>query len=351
MQIGQKKFLLTGGASLIGSHVSDLLLAQGAAEIVLFDNFSLGTPEAIQHLAADPRVRLISGDILRLPELVDAMTGIDGVFAFAGFLTLPLSQNPALGLDVNVRGMINVLDACRINRVAKIVFASSVGVYGKPDVDTVDEATPYYIDRAQPALGLYAASKMIGENLCRLYSDRYGIDFISLRYSTVYGERQHFRGVNALHIIDSYVKLKKGEAPVLPGDGSQVYDFVYVGDVARGTVMSMQSDVSGEAFLMTSGVDVPLNDIMQILRDLTGSAVMPEYRDDPSRLKTTFKKKLGYLPTKAERMLGWKPEVAIGDGIRRLVDWVDHVDQVGQVDQLKPAEPVDRVKAVGRHAA
>jgi len=204
MKISGGRFLLTGGASLIGSHVAEQLLEAGAGEVVLFDNYALGSPEVAAFLAQDKRVRVVRGDITRLHELLDALDGIDGVFALAGFLTLPLSQNPGLGLDVNVRGMFNIVEACRNRGVKKVVFSSSVATFGDPEADEVDETTPFRWHTAPPALALYASSKIIGENLLRLYKQRYGLDYIALRYSTVYGERQHHRGVNALHIIESY---------------------------------------------------------------------------------------------------------------------------------------------------
>jgi UDP-glucose 4-epimerase len=202
MHIAGRRFVVTGGASLIGSHLTQQLLAAGAA-VILFDNYALGSPEVAASLAQDRRVTAVRGDITRLPELLDALDQVDGVFALAGFLTLPMSQNPGLGLEVNVLGMSNIVEACRYRGVKKVVFASSVATYGNPEVDEVDETTPFYWQTSPPALALYAASKIIGENLLRLYQQRYGLDYVALRYATVYGERQHHRGVNALHMSGS----------------------------------------------------------------------------------------------------------------------------------------------------
>jgi UDP-glucose 4-epimerase len=139
MEIAGGTFLLTGGASLIGSHLTEQLLEAGAGGVILFDNFSLGSPEVAAFLAQDPRVRLVRGDITRLHELLQALDRVDGVFALAGFLTLPLSQNPGLGLDVNVRGMFNVVEACRFHTVKKVVFSSSVATFGDPEVESIDD--------------------------------------------------------------------------------------------------------------------------------------------------------------------------------------------------------------------
>ncbi len=106
-----KTYLITGGASLIGSHLADALLAAGAAGVRLFDNFALGTPETIAHLMREPRVTLIRGDVLRLAELLEASQGANGTFALAGFLTIPMLQNPGLGVQVNTVGLLNTLEA------------------------------------------------------------------------------------------------------------------------------------------------------------------------------------------------------------------------------------------------
>lgn len=323
MEISGKRFLLAGGASLIGSHVAEQLIAAGAAEVILYDNYSLSIPEVVETVAKDPKVKLVRGDVLRLTELIDALENVDGVYAFAALLTLPLSQNPSLGLDVNVRGMVNLLEACRIRKVKKLVFSSSVAVYGQPEADSVDEGTPFAWDKSPPALALYASSKIIGENLCRLYAQKFGIEFVALRYSTVYGERQHRRGINAMIILDAYSRIKQGEAPVIPGDGTNVYDYVYVGDVARANVMAMASPLSGESFIISSGTDTSVNDVIGHVLRVAGSDLKPVYNDDPNRVKTAMKTSLGYSPAKAKALLGWEAQVGVAEGIRRVLAWVD----------------------------
>ena len=323
MDIAGRRFVVTGGASLIGSHLTQQLLDAGAAAVILFDNYALGSPEVAASLAQDQRVTAVRGDITRLPELLDALDQMDGVFALAGFLTLPLSQNPGLGLEVNVLGMYNIVEACRYRGVKKVVFASSVATYGNPEVDEIDETTPFSWQTAPPALVLYAASKIIGENLLRLYQQRYGLDYVALRYATVYGERQHHRGVNALHIIASYERIKAGQPPILPGDGSEGHDYIYVGDVARATVLAMASEVSGESFVIATGVDTSLNDIAHILLRLTGSSLQPVYQDAPGTVAATTKATLGYRPAKAKQLLGWEAQVGVEEGIRRLIAWAE----------------------------
>jgi len=324
MQIAGAKFVVTGGASLIGSHVADMLLAEGAREVVLFDNFSLGTPETVNHLDGDPRVRLVKGDILRINELFDAFKGADGVFSIAGFLTLPLSQNPPLGLAVNVEGQVNVFEACRYAGVKKVIFSSSIACYGEPEGDAViDETFPANLAGYQPGSMLYSCSKLIGEALCKLYSQKHGVDAVALRYSTVYGERQHYRGVNALYIIQNFDRIRRGERPVLPGDGSEVHDYIHVADVARANVMAMASGVTGEVFNVVSGVETTVKRIAEILLEITGSDLLPDYADDAAAVKATSSASLKLSRDKIGKAIGWEPQISVDEGIRRLIGWIE----------------------------
>jgi len=324
MQIAGGKFVVTGGASLIGSHVADALLAQGAGEVVLLDNFSLGTPETVAHLSGDARVKLVKGDILRINELFDAFSGAHGVFAIAGFLTLPLSQNPPLGLAVNVEGQVNVFEACRYAGVKKVVFSSSIAAYGEPEGDAViDESFPANLASYQPGSMLYSCTKLIGEALCKLYSQKHGVDAVALRYSTVYGERQHYRGVNALYIIQNFDRIRRGERPTLPGDGSEVHDYIHVADVARANVMAMASEVTGEVFNVVSGVETTVKRIAEILLEITGSDLEPVYADDAGAVKATASASLKLSREKIKAAIDWEPQVSVEDGIRRLTSWIE----------------------------
>ena len=324
MNIAGGRFVITGGASLIGSHVADRLLAEGAREVVLLDNFALGTPQAVAHLDGDARVRLVRGDILRINELYDAFAGADGVFAVAGFLTLPLSQNPPLGLAVNVEGQVNTFEACRYAGVKKVGFSSSIAAYGEPEGDgLIDESAPANLASYQPGSMLYSCTKLIGEALCKLYSQKHGIDAVALRYATVYGERQHYRGVNALYIIQNWDKIVRGEAPVLPGDGSEVHDYIHVTDVARANVMAMASEVTGEVFNVATGVETTVKRVAEILLAIAGSDLQPVYAEQAGAVKASSSASLKLSREKARLMLGWEPVVGVVEGIGRLVRWVE----------------------------
>ncbi len=321
MNIADGRFVITGGASLIGSHVADALLSQGARQVVLLDNFALGTPQTVSHLLKDERVNLVRGDILRINELYDAFAGADGVFAIAGFLTLPLTQNPPLGLAVNVDGQVNVFEACRYRGVTKVIFSSSVAAYGEPGGGEIDETAPANLASFQPGAMLYACTKLIGEALCRHYHAKHGVQALALRYSTVYGERQHYRGVNALYIVENYDRIMRGERPTIPGDGSEVHDYIHVADVARANVMAMASDVSGETLNVVSGVATTVKRLVELLLEITGSTLEPEYISNAGGVHSTTGSQLNFSRAKIEKLLGWRPEIDLEQGLRRLIGW------------------------------
>lgn len=317
-------YVITGGASLIGSHIADHLLEGGAKEIRLLDNFSLGTPDTIAHLLDNPRIKLIRGDILRLNELIDAMQGADGVFSLAGFLTLPMSQNPSLGVAVNTTGMVNTLEACRIAKVRRIIFSSSVSTYGNSTADVITEDVPFSAAGLQPASILYGTSKIMGEGLCAQYAKTYGLQFNALRFSSVYGERQHWRAVNAVFIAQTCEKVRAGEAPVIIGDGSEVHDYVYVTDVAAGCVAAMTSASHGHVMNICTGVDTTLKQVVEIVLDAYGAKnLKPIYQEDKRAVKSAAVDKLNFSRAKAEAETGWTPKLSADAGIRRYIAWAN----------------------------
>ena len=187
-------------------------------------------------------MKLVRGDIARITELIDALEGMDGILAIAGFLTLPFSANSSLGLTVKALGHVNVLEAARYRGVMKVIFSSSVAAYGDPEPGLNDETRPFRFHTMTPPGVLYGSTRIIGEQLGKLYSDRHGVQSVSLRYATVYGERRRYRGVNALCIIDTYDKLTAGEWPRIPGDGSEAHDCIH----SCGRRRARQSDGDGQ---------------------------------------------------------------------------------------------------------
>lgn len=317
-----RTFLVTGGASLVGSHVADLLLARGAHQVRLFDNFSLGTAETIAHLRDEARVKLLRGDVLQPQEVMAAAEGADGVFALAGFLTIPMAKDPALGVAVNTMGMVNTLEACRLAKVRRIVFSSSVATYGNPAESPVTEAAPYRHDRLQPPSLLYGASKLMGEALCAQYAKAHGLEFNALRFASVYGERQHARALNALFVAEVCERVRAGLAPVIWGDGSEVHDYVYVTDVARACTLAMTSHSHGHLLNIATGVDTTHRQVAEVVARLCERPdLQPDYREDSRSVRPAAGARLGFCRAAAAREIDWQPEVDLDAGISRLLAW------------------------------
>jgi UDP-glucose 4-epimerase len=320
--IAGNRFLITGGASLIGSHVTDALLAAGAAEVRLLDNYALGTPEVIAHLADDARVTLLRGDVLRLNELIDAAQGVAGVYALAAFLSLPLSRNVPLGIAVNTQGVVNTLEAARIAGARRVVLSSSISAYGNSTPDLITEDTPFTSAGQQPVSNLYGTSKLMGEALCAHYARAHGLEWNALRFSSVYGERQHARAINANFIADSYDAIRRGERPVILGDGSEVHDYIHVADIAAACVAAMNSAAQGHVMNIATGVETTLDQVVALLLAACGAPhLTPEHRADTRAVKSASSDRLRFSRGRAAETIGWAPKVSIEEGIRRYIAW------------------------------
>ncbi|MDM9561229.1 NAD-dependent epimerase/dehydratase family protein [Bordetella petrii] len=318
------RILIAGAASLVGSHTAEALLEAGVREVVLLDNFAFGTPEAIAHLQDDARVKVVRGDLMRLPDLLAATEGVDGVLHLAAYMTLGFAQTPWQAVDVNVRGAQNMLEACRANRVRKLVFASSNAVYGYGAgiAGALVENGPFHSAGAPPAAILYGASKIMGEQLCRQYFQKFGLDYVVLRYSTVYGERQHYRAANSLYIMDTYDRVRKGERPVLPGDGTETKHFVHVSDVARANVAAFESAATDIAVNVSGPAPITTGELVRLVLDYCGSDLEPEVRPDPPGTVRLTSGGAFHIPHDlAGQLIGWQPRVAMREGVARLLAW------------------------------
>jgi UDP-glucose 4-epimerase len=325
-KIAGGKYVVIGGASLLGSHVGEQLLAGGAREVILLDNLSLGTTDNIEALLNDHRCTFLRGDMLRLNELFDPFDGADGAFCVAGFLGKPMEANPWAGLDVNVRGVQNVLEASRVRGVKKVIFSSSIGVYGAIEDDIRSEDMPLRWQTMPPALILYCASKVLGEGLGQFYAKNHGVEFLALRYSNLYGERLHTRALDATRIITAHEQIKRGERPIIDTNEAKVLDFVYIGDVARANLMAMESAATGEGINIASGEDTSIRRIVDLVLKACRSDLVPEVITDTTRMNMPFTTRVEFDISKAKNLLRWEPKVFMEEGIQRVVDWLDSKD-------------------------
>ena len=301
MEIGGSTFLVTGGSGFIGSHVVDRLVAEEAAEVVVFD--ARPRAENLTEALASGRVRLVEGDVGDEAALADAMAGVNGVFHMAVLPLGPCSEDPRRCVDVNVVGTFNVLDAAREAGVQKVVFSSASSVYGDTN-ETMDETHPL------GARTMYGASKIAGEYFARAFHDLYGLDYVILRYMNVYGPRQ-----DGGLVINVLRRIRSGEPPTIMGDGSQSFDFVHVADVAAANVRAMASDVDEATLNVGGGNEVTVREIVDRLIDLSGASMEPEIRADADVPMT---RRVG-SSERAEDLLGWKPEYDLDRGLADVV--------------------------------
>lgn len=318
------RFLIIGGASLVGSATAEMLLEQGAGQVTILDNFYQGSREAIRHIEDDPRLEVLQGDVMRLSQLLAATKGVDGVLHLAAVMSITMDRDPWVGLDVNIRGTQNAIEAACISGVRKLVFASSNAVYGYGPgiVGDLVETTPFHSADAPPAAILYGASKIIGEQLCRDAHRKRGLDYVVLRYSTVYGERQHYRAANALYIIETHDRVRAGRRPQVVGDGSEVKHFVHVSDVARANLAAFVSSATDIAVNISGPRPTTTLEIVRLVTELAGKDLSPEHVEpDPGKVRLTSGGPWRIDHRAAERTIGWRPQVDMREGIRRLLAW------------------------------
>lgn len=323
MNIRDKSFLITGGASLVGSHLTEILIEGGAKEVIHYDNLSFGATGSVDRMYGDSRVRLVRGDVLRLEQLMEAASGVDGLFNFAAFMTLPISKSPTLGLEVNAMGALNVLNAARLLGNKRVVLASSIAVYGNEVEGEVHEDRAFGAAGTTPAFAAYAASKLLGEHAGRLFAQKYGMRCNAVRFSTVYGTNQHSRGVNSAFIVDTIQAIKNGEAPVIIGTGDEAHDYLYASDAANGALMAMQHGKPGQVYNISSGVSTSVKDMVDIVLREYDSPLKPASTAETRTARSTAHAHLNISNARARADLGWSPAVNVVEGVARLRRWLD----------------------------
>ena len=304
------RYLVTGGAGFIGSHIVDALVAQGHQVLVL-DNLSTGRQENLADVFN--RVEFVKGEIRDRALAEAAMRGVEFVIHAAAWRSVPKSMADPWGYtDVNVLGTVNLLDAAAKARVKRFVCVSSSSVYG--------EATqvPLREDLPTKPISPYAASKLADELFCGLFARAFGLETVSVRYFNVFGPRQSLENEYAVVIPKFITCLMRGESPPVYGDGTQSRDFTYVDNVVEGTIKASQtSGISGEVFNIALAEEHTVLDLLKEINAIMGLSIPPTFKPPrPGDVPRTFADS-----SKAERLLGWKGRVPFAEGLRRTVEW------------------------------
>ncbi|MFI5487281.1 NAD-dependent epimerase/dehydratase family protein [Micromonospora echinaurantiaca] len=313
VEIAGARALVTGGAGTIGSHVVDQLVAGGAAEVVVLDNFVRGRRENLARALPHGSVRLVEGDI-RDAALVHELThGKDLVFHLAAIRITQCAEEPRLANEVLVDGTFNVLEAAAAATVRKVVLSSSASVYGLADeFPTTERHHPWHNDT------FYGAAKAFNEGMLRSFHSMYGLDYVALRYFNVYGPRMDIHGLYTEVLIRWMERIEAGTAPLILGDGRQTMDFVHVADIARANILAARADVTDEVFNIASGTETSLVELARALSEVMKSDLPPEH--GPARAVNGVTRRLADT-TAAERRLGFRAEIGLHEGLQGLVDW------------------------------
>ena len=305
--------LVTGGAGLIGSHIVDELLARGASEILILDNFVRGRRENLKSTLDRGPVSIITGDIRDRALLDRAMDGMDVVFHQAAIRITQCADEPRLALEVLVEGTFNVIQAAVNAGVKKVIAASSASVYGAADKFPTREDHHTYNNRT-----FYGAAKAFNEGVLRSFNEMHGLNYVALRYFNVYGPRMDVFGAYTEVFIRWMDAIAAGRRPVIFGDGSQTMDFVHVTDVARANVLAAAAAVSDVAINIGSGTETSLNELANILLTVMGSNMRPDRA--AARKVNPVPRRLADIGD-ARRLIGYEPTMPLEDGLRQLAAW------------------------------
>ena len=316
-KLDNAKVLIIGASGFIWGFIVKEILKEPVKEVILYDNFTRGKLENISESLKDPRCNIFpyGGDVREVDILDKAMDGVDYVFHLAAMWLLHCKDFPRTAFDVNIAGTFNVLEACVKHKVKKLVYSSSASVYGDALQVPMTEDHPFNNKN------FYGATKIAGEAMCTAYNDRYGLKIIGLRYMNVYGpgQDQHAAYSGVVPIVLN--KIDRNEPPVVNGDGSQAYDFIYVEDVARSNIDAVKSDIELGNYNIGTEVQTTIKELCDTMLKLKNSNLkvnfIPYSSDDARQL---VQNRIGSR-VKAEKELGFKYKYSLEEGLKALINW------------------------------
>jgi nucleoside-diphosphate-sugar epimerase len=303
------RYLVTGGAGFIGSHLAEELTRRGAAVRVV-DSLITGKRRNLDHVKG---VELIEGDLADLEVAKRAVDGCTFVLHQAAIPSVPRSvQDPITSNRANIDATLNVLVAARDAGVKRVVYAGSSSAYGNT------ATLPKHEEMPTGPLSPYALQKLVGEQYMQMFTSLYGLETVTIRYFNVFGPRQDpsspYSGVISIFIS----ALVDGRRPTIYGNGEQTRDFTYVANVVDGVLRATEAPkASGEVINVATGGRISLNELFQTVRTLTGSSLEPIYGPDRAGDVRDSQADI----TKARELLGYTPTVMLEEGLRRTLEW------------------------------
>jgi UDP-glucose 4-epimerase len=289
----------------------DKLIKRHVKKVIVFDKY-INQENLAKHLDSD-KVEIIQGDIFDIGRVKRALEGIDYVFHFAGMLLLSAAKNPRGCLRDNINGMYNLLEVVTQRKIKKLIYASSVSIYGSGN-----DNLPMTEDHPLRNRTIYGASKIMGEQFCRVFHDMAGLDYVALRYSSVYGPRQHYEGLYPRLIMQSLDRIKGGLPPQIKGKGDEVQDFVYVEDVAEANLRALSSRVTDDAINIAYGRPTTVKELIETLLRLTNPDLAIEFQPSEEKVFVPYRR---FSIEKARRLLGFEPVTSLEKGLEALIRW------------------------------
>lgn len=317
MKLDNSKILVIGGAGFIGSHLVKELLKYDVGKVTVYDNFTRGRLSNLEEALNDSRCSVFptGGDIRDTDILDQAVAGCDYVFHLAAMWLLHCKDFPRTAFHVNIEGTFNVLEACVRHKVKKLVYSSSASVYGDAVEIPMTENHPFN------NRNFYGATKISGEAMCTAFNDRYGLQIIGLRYMNVYGPHQDQYAAYTGVIPIMLNKIDEGEAPVINGDGSQAYDFIYVEDAARANIAAAVSDITFGFYNVGTEVQTTIKELCDLILRLKGSDLSVTFKPYPPDDARQFVKNRIGSAKKAEADLGFRYRYSLQEGLMKLIEW------------------------------
>ena len=310
------KYLVTGGAGFIGSHIAHDLLEQDATVRVL-DNFSTGKRENIEELTRQfngDQLEVLEGDVRDGSRVREAVRDVQVIFHEAAFVSVPQSMDePQECFDVNVTGTSLLFDVARRAGVRRVVVASSAAVYGESEALPLLEETPL-----QP-LSPYALSKRVDEMYAELFTKSFGLEVVALRYFNVYGPRQRPDSMYAAAVPIFARRLLDNKAVTVFGDGGQTRDLINVRDVVRANLIaSDHPSAAGKIFNVCTGIETRLLDLLDVMYELFPNAPKPEFA---SPRAGDIYRSVG-SPQKARDLIDFKAQTSLTEGLKETINWM-----------------------------
>lgn len=306
------KYLVTGGAGFIGSNIVSELLKQGQ-QVVVLDNFATGKRENILPLMKNPNLTMIEGDLRSFHIVRSAVKGVDYIVHQGALPSVPRSINdPITSNDVNILGMLNILEAAKEFGVKRVITASSSSIYGNSEKLPKVETMP--VNPLSP----YALTKYAQERYCQIFSQIYGLETVALRYFNVFGPNQDPTSQYSA-VIPKFIKLIMADKePVIYGDGSQSRDFTFVENNVWANIQACTAQkAAGQVINIACGERYTLIDLVNMINEILGKKIEPKFEKDRAG---DVKHSLAGID-KAKEVLGYEVRVDFREGLRRTIDF------------------------------